>query len=193
MIRVVSTRGIVSLALVVAGLLSSRLDAQDTSAKLVEVEGHVGYTGVELEKWANLATVDSHDPRAFGINARFFMLRLGRARTRVGVELGTRRLFKYELFFQGPGTTTREKHVVASQHLGVVVRIRESPRINWDAGIGLDFFAKYSLPGLHTQGTYVLIDRGRFRVPLGGRIDVVLNENSTALSMSLVSGVGFKF
>jgi hypothetical protein len=163
--------------------------AQDTSTKLVEVEGHVGYTAVELERWANRPNVTNRDSRALGINARWFIGRMGRARTRVGLEVATRRLFRYEVW----EPMVREKHVVASQHVGVVVRFREASRINWDGGIGFDFFGKYSLPGLHTQGTYVLLDRGRFRLPLGGRLDAALNENTMALSMSIVSGAAFKF
>jgi hypothetical protein len=165
------------------------LDAQDTSGKLVEVEGHFGYTAVELEKWANLTSINNRDLQARGINARWFITRMGRARTRVGIELGSRQLFRYEVV----GPSTREQHVVASQHLGVVMRFREARRFNWDAGIGFGFFGGYSLPALHTQGTFALIDRGRFRVPFGGRLDLVLNEQSTALSMSIVSGAAFKF
>ena len=163
--------------------------AQDTNTKLLEVEGHFGYTAVELEKWANLSSISYRDARALGMSARMFITRMGRARTRVGFEVASRRLFRYEI----TGPAVREKHIVAAQHLGVVARFREARRFNWDAGLGFDFFGSYSLPGFHTQGTYVLIDRGRFRVPVGGRLACFLNEQSTALSMTVVSGAAFKF
>jgi hypothetical protein len=186
---VLSARSALGGALVLVSLAGARARAQDSSTKLVEVEGHFGYTAVELEKWANRTNINYRDPRALGINARWFITRLGRARTRVGLEVASRRLFRYEI----TGPFVREKYVVASQHIGVVLRLRESPKINWDGGMGFDFFGGYSLPSFHTQGTYVLFDRGKFRVPLGGRMDAILNEQSMALSMSIVSGAAFKF
>jgi hypothetical protein len=178
------------VALALACVLGRESNAQASSAHVVEIEGLYGHTAVDVEKWAQASPVDRRNMAAYGVNARVLFLFIGNAHA--GFELGSHHLFRYELFTQIGTSITREKHVVAAQHWGIVTRFDVSRKLALDVGFGFHYLKRSVLPGLQLGLTYPLFERAKLSVPLGARMDLIPDNEVTAVPLSLRSGLSIK-
>lgn len=160
------------------------------SHRLFEVEGVMGRTAVDVAKWGRVQRVDHSDRTTYGFNARFFVGFIGA--NRFGFEIGSQRLFAYELATVVGTTVTREKHTEAASHIGAVARFPHTPKLAFDLGVGFHYLSDISLLGVHFATSYRVVDQPRFAIPLGFRMDAILNSDATAVPMTLKTGVSIK-
>lgn len=165
-------------------------ETQETSALLVEVDALVGRTAVDVAKWGRANRVENRSQRSAGVNARLFISFLGKAR--VGFELGSQHLFTYEVLTQTGTSLTRERHTVAAQHASVIARFAKSPKLTLDAGAGFYYFSETSLPGLLFEANYVVLQGKKLAIPVGVRMDLIVDNEVSAIPVSLKAGVSFK-
>jgi hypothetical protein len=164
---------------------------RETRGRALEVEGLFGYTGVDIEKWARVRRVHARDQESYGANLRLFVVHLGSVYT--GFEVGSQRMLQYTLLTRTSDfTSTRLIHTVVSQHVGVVARFQPRPRISVDAGGGFRFLDETSLPATHLAVRYRLFGRRGWSVPLGVRLDMILDDYTTAVPMSFATGFFIK-
>lgn len=170
-----------------AVLLAVPAAAQDRQPHRVEIDGLVGYTAVNADKWARLGQPDELSRLAGGVVARALLFHI--STTHVGFEIGTERLFSYEARRDIPGQIITEKATVAGFHVLAVARFVEMLRYSWDVGFGWYALGDETVPGLMTNLNYVLLSNSRFSVPVGARFNVVLNEPAIAATAMAKIGV----
>lgn len=151
---------------------------------LVEAEGLVGYSAVNLEKWAKGSPYD-WDQGASGASARL-LVPVGRAY--MGIEYGFQYLFWYEHRYEW-GYSESD---VESQHFSAITRFSPAPRVDVDAGIGLHLFSDFTDPGLYLGASYRLIESARFSIPVGIRVDPVFDSDALVVPISLKLGLSLK-
>lgn len=173
---------VAGLALLVAASVS----AQERKPHSVEVDGLVGYTAVNADKWAQLGRTDELSHLAGGVVVRGLLFHLGP--THVGLEIGTQRFFSYTARRETPTEIIIEEATVAGFHVLVVGRFVELDRYSWDAGFGWYALGDATVPGLMTNFNYAVLRNSRFSIPVGARLNVVFNE--PAIAASVIGKVG---
>ena len=161
--------------------------AQDRKPHRIEIDGIVGYTAVNVERWAEFPRIDEMSHLAGGVVLRGLLAYLGP--THVGLEIGTQQLFSYNYQQETPGQTTTTEATVAGFHILVVGRFVELERYSWDLGFGWYALGDATVPGLMTNLNYAIVRRPRFSIPVGARLNVVLNEPSIAASVMAKIGI----
>lgn len=166
---------------IVAGLVllvAVSAAAQDRKLPLIEVDGLAGYTAVKVENWAQVTPVEKVSRLAAGIVVRGFLTYIGS--TQVGLEVGTQRLFSYASRRALPGQIITEEATVAGFHVLAVGRFVELARFSWDLGAGWFALGDVTVPGLMTNFNYALLRSPRFSVPIGARVNLLLNDPMAA-------------
>jgi len=164
--------------------------ARAQTERRIEVEGVFGLTAVDVNTWAMSQGITYFDWQAYGVNVRGLLASIGR--TRVGVEVGTHRLFRYETFSQIGFQQTYTMVTEASQHVSAFMRLETKQWAAIDAGFGFHYLKKATLPGFFLSGDLRLLSYGRMTLPIGARIDLIVDQNAAALPLTLKSGASFK-
>lgn len=176
--------------IVLASTFAPLAQSQENRSLALEAEGVVGYTGVDIEKWARVTRVETRDQVSYGVNLRLFLAFLDKAH--VGLEVGSHHLFRYTVLTQTGFLATRDRRTVAAQQVGIVARFKASPKFLVDVGGGFRYLGENSLPAVHVAVKYRLFERRKISLPLGMRLDMILDDAVTAVPISLASGVFFK-
>lgn len=174
-------------ALVLAFGAASSAAAQDHQPHRIEIDGIVGYTAVNVEKWAEFPRINELSHLAGGVVLRGLLTYLGP--THVGLEVGTQRLFAYKHEQELPGQTTTTEATVAGFHILIVGRFVEFERYSWDLGFGWYALGGETVPGLMTNLNYAVLRRPRFSIPVGARLNIVLNEPAIAATVMAKIGI----
>jgi hypothetical protein len=153
---------------------------------LIEAEGHLGYSAVDVERWARSKPYDWTQATSGG---SLRLLIPASRRAYVGIEYGSHYLFWYEKELSYGGYS---EYDVESQHVNAIVRLAASPNLDIDIGTGLHFIDDFTDVGLHIGANYRLFDRPRFSIPLGIRIDPVLDSDAAIVPMLATLGVSLK-
>ena len=153
----------------------------------LEVDGFVGYTAVDADEWAGLPQVSSANHIGFGALLRYMFLNISGAR--LGIEVGTQQLFSWELESTVGTTVVRRKSTVAGFHFAPMVRVAEGNRGSVDVGFGFHFLGDDGVPGLIVNTNYTILRRQRFTVPIGARVNLVLNDPVSAMNVSFKAGL----
>ena len=162
--------------------------AQDRKPHRIEIDGIVGYTAVNVEQWAEFPRIDEMSHIAGGVALRGLLTYLGS--THVGLEVGTEQLFTYRHQQELPGQPlTTTEATIAGFHILVVGRFVELERYSWDLGFGWYALGDAALPGLMTNLNYAILRRARFSIPVGARLNVILNEPAIAATVMAKIGI----
>lgn len=176
---------LVLLLLVIPAL--ARAQDPDRKPTTIEVDGMLGYTAVQVDKWANRTAIADQDQASMGAALRFMFVWFGR--TQVGVELATQQLFTYSLQGGTPGTIVTQETTVAGLQFLVIARPVNERRYQVDFGAGFHVFEDVTSPALLTALHYVVLERPRYSVPMGARVNITLNEAAAALTAMLTAGI----
>lgn len=168
-------------------LAAAQASAQDRKPHRLEVDALIGYTAVNADKWAQLGRPDEMSRLAGGVVVRGLILHMGT--THVGIEIGTQRLFSYTARRDTPTQIVTETATVAGFHFLAVARFVERERYSWDAGFGWYSLGDVTVPGLMTNLNYVILRNARFNIPIGARLNIVLNEPAIAATAIAKIGV----
>ena len=166
---------------VLAILVASIGAAQERHPHRVEIDGLFGYTVVDIEQWAEFPQIDEMSPVAGGVVVRGLLVYL--STMHVGIEVGTQRLFTYRFHQETPTQITTHEATVAGYHVLLVGRVVERERHSWDLGFGWYALGDAAVPGLMTSFRYAVLRRPRFSIPVGARLNIVLNEPAVAATM----------
>ena len=153
----------------------------------LEVEGFTGYTLVDADKWGGFTELSGANHVGFGAAVRYIFINFTDAR--LGMEIGTQQLFTYEVEGNSGAQIVTRKTTVAAYHVIPVVRIAEGNRSSVDVGFGFHFLGDGAAPGLLVGTNHVILRRKRFTVPIGARVNVVLNDPVSAMSIAIKAGV----
>lgn len=173
----------------VALALPCALSAQDNTYRppSLEVDGFVGYTLVDADRWSGFSEISSASHVGFGAAARYMFIRFSGAR--LGMEVGTQQLFTYTIEGNTGSQIVRRTSTVAGFHVIPVLRMAEGNRSSVDVGFGFHFLGNGAVPGLLVSTNHVILRRARFTIPIGARVNVVLNDPVSAMSLAFKAGV----
>lgn len=180
-------RPLYNIALAV--IAASSAAAQNQKPHRIEMDGLLGYTAVNVEQWAEFPRIDELSHLAGGVVVRGLLTYI--STTHVGIEIGTQQLFTYKHQQDVPGQITTTEATVAGYHVLLVARFMELDRYSWDVGFGWYALGDAAVPGLMTNFNYDLLRRSRFSMPVGARLNIVLNEPAIAATVMGKIGIAF--
>jgi hypothetical protein len=174
--------------LFVGGVLccASTALAQDPASRRLEFDGWVGHTVVDVETWGEVPMVSRKHQRGTGVLARLLLTRFGHIP--VGIEVGSQRFFWYEIELRQPVIAT-QTNVIAGTQVMVFGRFLDTARFFLDAGAGFQGTGEETIVGLMTSANMRLIRRPRFSIPVGARLNLLLNEPAFATALSAKVGI----
>jgi len=180
-----------SPAVVIAALatLSSQAFAQEPSYRPPRIEVDVvgGYTFVNAESWSGFTSIHSSNQVSYGALARFLFVNFSDAR--LGVEVGMQQFFSYEVQASGGSQTLTRTFNVNGFHFAPMIRLAEGARSSLDIGVGFHFLGDETVPGIIINSNHALFRGRKFSIPLGARVNFVLNDPASAANLALKAGV----
>ena len=170
-------------------ILVGRAEAQQQQYRppSFEVDAFVGYTAVDADEWSGFTEISSANHLGYGVTARYVFLNISGAR--LGMEIGTQQLFTWEIESTVGTSVVRRKSTVAGFHVMPIVRVAEGNRGSVDVGFGFHFLGGDGVPGLLVNTNYTVLRRKKFTVPVGARVNFVLNDPVSAMNVSFKAGV----
>lgn len=155
---------------------------------VLEIEGGVGYTSVDAQKWSEtISDLDDWNTTAYFGGARVFFARAGSLR--VGAEAGYTHFFWYTTPGAGYGITYRPH----ATRVGPVVRAALTPRIAADVGVAAYMFPDGTVAGANASLGYFIPAGRRLSVPVKLRADVVFASVTTVASIGATVGLSYRF
>jgi len=155
---------------------------------VLEVEGGIGVTSVDREKWAGAITPPSDwNMTAYAGGARLFFARLGTMW--LGVEAGYDYFFWYTVTGAGYPIT----YGPHATHVGAVVRAPLGRRIALDGGAAAYMFPDGTVFGVNAALGYFIPLGGRLSLPIKVRGDAVLASAATVVAVRALVGLSYRF
>lgn len=154
---------------------------------LLEIEGGVGYTSVDAQKWSEtISPLDDWNTTGYFGSARLFFTRFGTLR--VGAEAGYSHFFWYTTSAAGYAITYRPH----ATRVGPVIRAALTPRIAADIGVAAYLFPDGGVAGANASLGYFLPAGRQLSVPVKLRADVVASQ-ATLVSIGATVGLSYRF
>lgn len=155
----------------------------------LEITGSAGYTQVDADKWAGTSAND-WTQFASGFSAKLFLK--GTPGGKIGIEAGWQYLMWYQINnpFAPPPYLERD---VSASHYTLLYRFTALPTVNLDLGAGVYMFDGFNDVALHFAASKNLFPGPKLSIPVGIRVDPILDSEAKMVPISAFAGVGIKF
>ena len=155
---------------------------------VLEVEGGIGITSVDKEKWAGTITpLSDWNMTAYAGGARLFFARLGTMW--LGAEAG----YDYFWWYTTTGAGYPITYGPHATHVGPVVRVPLGRRMAVDGGAAAYLFPDGTVFGVNAALGYFIPLGRQLSLPIKVRGDVVLATAATVVSARALVGLSYRF
>jgi hypothetical protein len=177
------------VVLAALGALASAGHAQEPTYRPPRIEVDVigGYTFVNAESWSGFTSINSSNHVSFGALARVLFVNFSGAR--LGVEVGSQQFFSYDVQGASGSQILTRTFNVDGFHFAPMIRLAEGARSSLDVGVGFHFLGDETVPGIIINSNHMLFRGRKFSIPIGGRVNFVLNDPASAANFALKAGL----